>query len=355
MHGMKARITASIAFAHLLAGGVVLSSTPSSLAADLNADLNTQLSIRQYNGTQGTQRIEADRFFQAGTQQNKAGAFNRAIASWRQALEIYRKIGEVEAQGITYDALGKAYSQVGRYIEAEDALRRRLAIARDTKDFQGQIYGFNNLGTLLLQRASILEAQKTFSEGLKVAKDIKNEAGEGLSLSNLGLVAYSLGKYDQAIQIYQQARTLRGQAGDPGEANTLNNLGDAYRAVRNYRSSLISYRQALFVSQNSVDRANQFRALSGLTQAFYGLGQNSNASETLDQRLALALDQNDSRQIISTLKDFAKFYRAKGDYTAADSYYQQAYAVAQTSGDTQAQQGLLTEIGGLRSRKFIQQ
>jgi len=39
--------------------------------------------------------------------------------------------------------------------------------------------------------------------------------------------------------------------------------------------------------------------------------------------------------------------------TAADSYYQQAFAIAQGINDTQEQQGLLTQIGTLRSGKFI--
>jgi len=339
--------------AQLVAGGVVLMA-PSSLAADLNADLNTQLFIRQYNGTQGNLRLEADRLFRQGEQQDRAGFYDKAIDSYLQALNLYRSIQEVEAQGLTYDSLGKVYAQVGKFTEAEDALRRRLAIARDLKDFQGQVFGFNNLGTLLLQRASILEAQKTFADGLKIAKDTKFYAGEGLSLSNLGLAAYSLGNYNQAIALYEQARILRGQAGDPGEANTLNSLGDAYRAVRDYRSALVSYRQALFVSQNSVDRPTQFRALNGLTQAFYGLGQNSNAFTTLDQRLSLAVEQKDARQLILTLKDLAKFSSAKGDYTAADNYYQRAFGVAQAINDSKEQEGLLREIGVLRSRKYSQ-
>lgn len=349
MRWNKAQFTIGVV-AHLLAGGMTLMAFPGGAT-----DLNDQLTIRLYNGTQGTSRLAADRLVQLGTQQEKAGFPARAIAAWLQALEIYRDLKETEAQGLTYDALGKAYAQLGRYVEAEDALRRRLAIARDLKDYQGQIYGFNNLGTLLLGRANILEARKTFAEGLKIAQDVKLTAGEGLSLSNLGLVAYSLGNYDQAIQYYERAKILRGQARDPGEANTLNNLGDAYRALRDYRTALVSYRQALFISEQSVDRPNQFRALEGLTQAFYGLGQNSNASRTLDQRLALALEQKNSRQIISALKSLAQYYRAKKDDAAADGYYQQALAVAREIGDLQEQQGLLTQISTLRSKKFTQQ
>jgi tetratricopeptide (TPR) repeat protein len=346
MRWTLARVAVGMGLAQLLAGGVAL--TPA-----IASELSDQLSIKLYNGTRGNSRVEADRLVRLGNQQQQAGSSDKAIGSWLQALEIYHTIKEVEAEGTTYEALSKAYSQVGRFTEAEDAVRRSLAIARDTKNFQNQIYATNNLGTLLLQRASVSEAQKAFAEGFKVAKDINDSAGQGLSLSNLGLVAYAQGNYKNAIRYYEQAKPLREQASDPGVANTLNNLGDAYQAIRDYRTALVSYRQALFVSQNSLDRPSQFRALEGLTRAFYGLGQNSNASETLDRRLALALEQNDSKQVISALKSLAQFYKAKGDLTAADSYYQQAFAIAQGINDTQEQQGLLTQIGTLRSRKFI--
>ncbi len=348
MGWMVAPFAVGLGVAQFLAGGIAL--TPVAMASELS----DQLTINLNNGTRGTARTKADRLVRLGNQQQRAGLVDNAIGSWLQALEIYHDIKEVEAQGTIYAALGQAYSQMGRFVEAEDAVRRSLAIARDTKNFQNQIYAANNLGTLLMQRSSASEAQKTFAEGLKIAQDINYPAGRGLSLSNLGLVAYSQGRYQDAIRYYEQAKPLREQASDPGAANTLNNLGDAYRAIRDYRTAMVSYRQALFISENSLDRPSQFRALEGLTRAFYGLGQNSNASETLDRRLALALEQNDSRQVIASLKGLAQFYQAKGDLTAADSYYQQAFAVAQGINDTQEQQGLLTQIGTLRSRKFTQ-
>ena len=343
-----ASFAVGLGVAQLLAGGIAL--TPVAMASELSDQLDAKL----YNGTRGTARTAADRLVRLGNQQQQAGSAGKAIESWQQALEIYHDIKEVEAEGATYELLGDAYSQAGRFSEAEDAIRRSLAIARSTKNFQHQIYAANNLGTLLLRRSSVSEAQKTFAEGLKIAQDINYPAGKGLSLSNLGLVAYSQGKYNDAIRYYEQAKPLREQAKDPGVANTLNNLGDAYRATRDYRTALVSYRQALFVSQNSLDRPSQFRALEGLTGAFYGLRQNSNAAETLDRRLTLALEQNDPKQVISTLKGLAQFYRAKGELSAADSYYRQALAVAQGINDVQEQQSLLTQIGTVRSRKFTQ-
>ena len=115
------------------------------------ADITQQLH-RPVNSSMGRQsRDEADSLLRVAEQQYAAGYADKAIDSGLQALDIYHLIGDLRAKGLTYNLLAKAYIELGRFKEGEDALRRRLAIARDTKDFQSQIFALNNLGTLLLQ------------------------------------------------------------------------------------------------------------------------------------------------------------------------------------------------------------
>ena len=181
MRWTLARVAVGLGLAQMLAGGVVL--TPVAIASDLS----DQLSIKLYNGTRGNSRIEADRLVRLGNQQQQAGFSDKAIGSWLQALEIYHTIKETEAEGTTYEALGKPIRKSDDLLKPKMRLRRSLAIARDTKNFQNQIYGANNLGTLLLQRASVSEAQKALQRALKSLKTSMDPAGLGLSLSNLGL------------------------------------------------------------------------------------------------------------------------------------------------------------------------
>ncbi|NJN48624.1 MAG: tetratricopeptide repeat protein [Alkalinema sp. RL_2_19] len=179
----------------LLASAVAIScwGMPLSLTSQAS-DLNRQLAIPLNNGTLNTQRREADRLTRLGGQQRQRGAFSKAIDSWESALEIYRNLRDIEAQGVVYEFLGGTYADLGRYVNAEDAMRRRLAIARDLGDYQGQIFGANNLGTVLMQRNEPQEAEALFAEALEIAQSIKHDGGTGLSYSNLGLVAYALSK-----------------------------------------------------------------------------------------------------------------------------------------------------------------
>ncbi|MBW4418117.1 MAG: tetratricopeptide repeat protein [Myxacorys californica WJT36-NPBG1] len=340
-----ARFAVGLVSASVLAGAIGLPSRAADLTQQLNSDSK---------GAQRTLQSEADREVQLGTQQQQIGQANSAIASWQRAIALYHRIGDVEAQGRVYDLLGYTYARVGQLANADDAFRRRLAIARDNQDVQGQIYALNNIGTILLQRRSLLEAQKTFAEALNVSQQIRHTVGQGISLSNLGLVSYLQGQYQQAIGQLEQARTFRGQSKDLiGEANTLSNLGDAYQAIADYRAAYIAHRQALFLGQQGSNRPTQFRALDGMIASYRGLGQDSNLTAALNERLALASTDNDSMQVLTSLKAIAQYHRQKGDMLGAKNYYEQALEIARSLNATEDREFLITQIGALNSRKFL--
>ncbi len=304
-------------------------------------DLEQQLDIPLNNGLQGEDRNQADFLLRLGGQAQRRGFFDKAIANWLQALDIYQKIGDFQALGLTYEYLGVTYAKLGLYQQAEDALRRRIGLARSQEDFQGQIYGLNNLGTVFLQSGNLKAARETFTEALKIARTLKNQEGEGLSLSNLGLVAAEEGNYFEAIKRYETALGLRIQTGDPvGEANTRNNLGDAYRAVNSLREASTSYQGALRLAQSSRDVPNEFRAFRGLVQSYIARGEYLAALNVLEQHMALARKEKNLDQELFSLRLYAQAYQGAGNLPNARNFYEQAIALAGVLGDTQ-QQALL--------------
>ncbi len=308
-------------------------------------DLDQQLDIPLNNGIQGEARDRADVLLRLGGQAQRSGNFDKAIASWLQALDLYEKSGDLQGLGRTYDYLGLTYANLGRYQEAEDALRRRLGVARTRQDFQGQIYGLNNLGTVFLQVGNLEAAQATFTEALKIARSVKNREAEGLSLSNLGLVAAGRGNYLEAIKQYEAALFFRLQSEDSlGEINTRNNLADAYRGAKRHRDAVASYRAALGLAQSSRDVPNQFRALRGLVQSYSAVGQYLLALKTLDQHIALAQKEANRSEELIALRLSAQVYQATGNLSNAQAFYVEAIALARALGDTQEEAFLRNDL-----------
>ncbi|MBD2440066.1 lipopolysaccharide assembly protein LapB [Nostoc sp. FACHB-110] len=317
-------------------------------ASDITQQLHRPLS----NSSWRYSRDEADSLLRVGQQQYRSGNAAKTIDSCLQALEIYHSVGDVQATGLTYELLAKAYIQQDRFKEGEDALRRRLAIARDTKDFQSQIFTLNNIAAILLQDGETVAAGRTVQEALKIAQGINSIEGQGLSLSNLGLVAARLGNYNQAIKLYETALTYRRQKGDLiGEANTLNNLGDAYLAAKNYPDTISAYGLAMRMAKMNGDSTIQLRAIDGLVKAHSSVGRNERAFELLQERLILAQELQNLPEQLKSFVSYAELYEQLGNYPTAKNFYERAIAIAHTLDDSQRELALKDRLTKLQKKQ----
>ncbi|BAY91970.1 MULTISPECIES: tetratricopeptide repeat protein [unclassified Tolypothrix] len=323
---------------------LILAVAFSPLAASA-VDITQQLHRPLNRSTLRDSRDQADSLLNIGEQQYKLGYADKTLDSCLQALEIYHSLGDYKAQGMTYDLLAKAYIQLDRLQEGEDALRRRLAIARDTKDFQSQIFALNNISTVLLQKGEFIPAGKTVQEALEIAQNVQNIAGEGLSLSNWGLVNARVGNYSKAIKLYETALSFRRQSGDViGETNTLNNLGDAYFAMGNYDDTIGTYGAALRIAKTTGDRTNYVRAIDGLVTAHSSVGRNERAFDLLEQRLAMARDSQNLKEEFGVFMTYAKIYEKLNNYLTARNFYERALVLARTLEDSKQEVFLVDKL-----------
>lgn len=305
-------------------------------------------------------RDEADSLFRIGELQLQQRNPSKTVESALAALEIYHRLSDLRAQGLTYDLLGKAYVELGRFKEAEDASRRRLAVARDTQDYRGQVFALNNIGSLLLQQGEDTAAEKTFIEAVDIANKFKIIEGQGLSLSNLGLATARLGDYNKAIKLYETALTFRRQIGDPiAEANTYNNLGEAYLAIGDYQNTIGTFGYAMRLAKMSRDtpkalssayRTNEFRAIDGLVAAHSAIGRNERAFELLTQRLALANKLQSPQEELKTFESYALYYEKQGNYQTARNFYERAIVLSRTLEDSQKEVLLIDRLTQMQSK-----
>ena len=167
-----------------------------------------------------------------------------------------------------------------------------------------------------------------------------------MSLSNLGLVAAANGDHFQAIKHYKVALQYRGRASDPvGEANTWNNLGDAYRNTQDYAEAASAYGAALRLARQSDSTPDRFRAIDGLAPVHSSaVGRYGYAFELLDERLELAQKLNNGPQKLVSLQSMAELYEDIGNERAARNLYWRAIAVAREIEDTRTEIELLSRI-----------
>ncbi|MEM8805323.1 MAG: tetratricopeptide repeat protein [Cyanobacteria bacterium P01_G01_bin.38] len=299
--------------------------------AGMASSLDEQLRAPINPAARGQRRDIADQLLRLGQQQAAAGAYEDAVRSWSRAADLYYQIGDRPGMGVAYENIGFAHAQLGQYGEAETAIRRRLAVARDGSDFDAQIFAWNNLGSLQLQRGELISAQNAFEEGLAIAQSVENESGMGLSLSNIGLVAMTQNQFEEAVEFYQAAGNYRARANDRlGQANTNNNLGDAYLALGRQGSALGAYRLALRLGREVDSVPVQLQSLDGLIRIYRDRENWTQVRSYVDDRIALTLNSDNDWQRLMTLRHLGQYYEAVGELSLAQTTYQQALALAQS-------------------------
>ncbi|MEB3295674.1 MAG: tetratricopeptide repeat protein [Synechococcales bacterium] len=329
-------------------------SVPASLARSLTESLNRQLSIPLNNGTLSPQRQDADRLMQEGDRQLQAGYVDSALTLWQEALVSYIELGDSPAEEQVYRRLTDAYLRQGNLRSAEEMARKQLGTARVMNDYSALVYGYNQVGSILLQSSTAQEAEKSFVEGYRIAESVQNRGGMGLSLSNWGLAAYRQGRFEEAIARLQDSLPLRRDVLDlAGEANTQNHLGDAYFATGNYSRSAAAYLNGLFLGEMSQKPALMARSLGGLSVSYERLGARRDYMDTLVRQLRVAARSNEPTQVVTALQAFAQHSEKEKNLAAADSYYQQAIAVAQTSGDAKTAKRLQRVLDNLRAAYYF--
>ncbi|WP_088243909.1 tetratricopeptide repeat protein [Calothrix rhizosoleniae] len=76
---------------------------------------------------------------------------------------------------------------------------------------------------------------------LAISKEIGNRLGVANSLNNLGLAYRNLGDYKKAIDYHQQSLKIDKEIGNRlGVANSLGNLGNTYHSLGDYKKPLIT-------------------------------------------------------------------------------------------------------------------
>ena len=105
-----------------------------------------------------------------------------------------------------------------------------------------------NLGSAYAALGENRRAIDLYDQALTIRRKVGDRRGEGAALLSLGFAYADLGESRRAIDLYDQALTIRREIGDRrGEGAALVNLGLAYAALGENRRAAESYKQAMEV------------------------------------------------------------------------------------------------------------
>ena len=179
------------------------------------------------------------------------GRYYEAEENLRNALDVYRRKGDVNGEAEVLRGLASAEMAKGDYENARENLNRVLQTQMKTEDWVGQVSTLKDLIAIDLRQKDRDAAIGKLNESVEIFRKLGHPSGEAAALYDLASLDMEKEDFDSATEKFQMALKIRRQIGDSeGEAATLHSLamidaqkGDVQRASEKFMDALKIYQQ----------------------------------------------------------------------------------------------------------------
>ena len=220
-------------------------------------------SIRSY--TYFNNLFEYAYFLQQHKQHNEAERY------YQEALKRFGSELDAPTRATTLNNLGNLQSQKNEFEDALKSYKEALEIRRKLAQANPQTYlpdvamTLNNLGLLQYKKNEFEDALKSYKEALEIYRKLAQANPQtylpyvAMTLNNLGNLQYkknefedALKSYKEALEIYRKLAQTNPQTYLPYVAGTLNNLGSLQSQKNEFEDALKSYKEALEIRRKLV-------------------------------------------------------------------------------------------------------
>jgi len=219
---------------------------------------------------------------------NRRGRWRDYAATQQTALAAARRLGDTVALAHTHYLLGNAQAHMDDHDAAGPNIRQALDMFRELGDRA-------NEGMVLNGLAAMLEKQERYPESLAVALDalrMLKAAGHWWTQANLengvGWLYAHMGQYDQALTHCQRALSLHRDSGNRGgTADTLDSLGYVYLHLGDIAQAKAHYRKAIEAYREIGAPFGEGNSLAGLGDALAAEGDPGAAEAAWREAIAI--------------------------------------------------------------------
>ncbi|GAB2840011.1 AfsR/SARP family transcriptional regulator [Lentzea nigeriaca] len=246
-----------------------------------------------------------------GTLYLRLGEYALSVEHHNQAIELYRALGDEDAEASVLNNLSLVHRRSGQLPEAKQALVRSLEMLRSADSVSSSLY---NLGQLAVELGEIDGAVEHFSQALALAPNADSHtylgmalrlqgrfdearthleralelgnvaAGEAEALDNLAALELAAGNPEAALSLASRALSLVADGGDPQVATSVRiTLGEVRRALSDLDAAAELFEQALVTARRIGYASGEIRALIDLSVVWRDLERDSDSRSAADE------------------------------------------------------------------------
>lgn len=197
-----------------------------------------------------------------------------------------------------------------------------------------------NLGSCYVFLGRYDRAIDCFDNCLVAKPEIGERQGKGVVFHGLGLCHRNLGDYLGAIGHFQQFLSIARDIGDRGgQGAALGDLGKCYSCLGDYDRALDHLQQYLAIAQETVEDNSEGAALDNLGLCHRSLGDHLRAIDHFERSLAVTRKISNRYGEGAVLVNLGDAYRELGELASARECFQDACKIADETGNRQNQHG----------------
>lgn len=292
------------------------------------------------------------RLYLEGVELFERGQWAEASEALSEAQSQYEEAGETIAAAHAKQDLAGAYAAAGDLQRAQMLYEEVLIFYETTPDeysLYNQAGVHHNLGNIATLTGRYPEAIAHYNTAVDLWRAIGQPAQEVASLTGLGWVLREIGNYSQALAVLDEAQTIQQRLShDPeAEGDLLNNIALVYISLVRYDQALELLNQALVLRSQLPHPQKELETLNNIATVQTYLGQFSLALNTYDEVLTIAHKVGDdaSRIATSTQINIASIQLQQGQYQQGLATYLEMLPAYKENAEEPAIAAIEADIG----------
>jgi CHAT domain-containing protein/Tfp pilus assembly protein PilF len=271
---------------------------------------------------------------------------SKTIEDYTASLKLWQAMGQSSAEARTWLMLGDVSENLGDFRSARENYERALEICHANADIRCAAEAANNSGNDAQRLNQFSESFSRLQEAAKDWQELSLPEEAGRTFSNLGILFRHGADFDQAISMYDRARTLLRNREPIAYAKVLSNLGLCYLDLGELDTAQIYFQKAIH-AETRVKGAENDLILSRMNfgRSLMLEGRSHEALAVLEMTAAEAASRPNRETRAYTLNNLGQLLWRLHNMDAAESRLKSALELYRAFGDKRGEAGALHYLG----------
>ncbi|MGC3948744.1 MAG: tetratricopeptide repeat-containing sensor histidine kinase [Chryseolinea sp.] len=253
---------------------------------------------------------------------------NRALQYAEEARDLALLLNYKRGHCGALENIGWIYYRRGEFSEAFELSAEALKLAEAIGDKVLTAKCLNTIAAVRIEQKQYFEGIANFKKAFVISEKINDLQAMARSINNIAFCFLQNEQIDSAVLYGKQALTLSKQANTRYLlAFALRTLGDVDMAQGRYQDALLKFNDVLLIGNELQNVFLQVSTNHRIGKAYYVLGKNPQALNTLIANLTVARKHGFRSELERSLKLIAEIHASIGELHRAYDYQSQYLAV----------------------------